>query len=260
MEHQIRITHGLEQFFEETNLFGNKDNLKNPSSTGACRKKEFKERDLMARLQELNANGITIVTRELVYILSDIKRSEKARARQDFLKAASQGRIILHGIKQETVHSVVEWVYTNKLTVKDAEKLYQVLELANDLGIQVLTETCQNMLITAFYSAITHAKAEGTSLHSLLAKDEPSQDCSSSLETLGNVVPIVFRNVLKSEKPPKALKDLVIRTLATDKDIRVFRAVQTFMTLELSLELHEAKLLVEGSTKKELASDEFAFG
>jgi hypothetical protein len=226
-------------------LFEDKKMIKGALSNGSLKKKDFKERDLLDRLQELNPEGVRILLQALVKKLYDIKSKEVLEAQLNIVKAAAQRRILLPGYNRETILSVNDWIYDCPLYYTDAQHLCDIYGLSEELGIQDLAATCIKILTTATKSAIQTATSEGVGLRKLLedgmaAHEEQANGCG---ELLDHVVPIVFKFALFDVNAPIVLRDMVINAVAESNDIEVFELLRSGLTLEMALQLIKALML-----------------
>lgn len=250
-QHQVPLRSNLAKYADE-NLFKNTKMLKGPPSNGSIKKASFRDMDLFARVQYLNVEGVYNLTQELFHYLWIFKGIESNNACQSSLKAAAQRRIILPRTDGETVNSVSNWLYFNKLHFRDAGRLYQIHRLAETLGIRNLAETCLNKLANAAFATVHHASSQGLSLLAILyGNDRPLREKIPTVvpDNLVDIASIVFLNVLKEENTPAILQELVINAIADSKDCRLFTELRHMVSHEMALRIIEAFMIRPTSAK-----------
>ena len=168
--------------------------------------------------------------------IKNINRTEVMVTRQNKLRAAAQHRIMLPDFEHETIVYVSNWLYTHELLSVDAKQLCKVYGLAEELGLQVLADSCMSTLSTAADAAIISAKAEGKSVRDLLC--EPGHDSNTGTnrpqDSLAGVVGIVFRYVLKQNNPPVILRKFVIDAIADSQDRILLHEVKSGLTRDMA--------------------------
>ncbi|KAF2797958.1 hypothetical protein K505DRAFT_333838 [Melanomma pulvis-pyrius CBS 109.77] len=222
-EHQHSIREVLVQ--ATTEVFTNKQMWKAPPSTGDLKKKEKDYHpvdQIRARLQVLKSEAIEHVIRRLNRILWIIKRTETQQmARQDHLKAAAQRRILLPSYDANTVGPFLQWIYQGKLCVDNATQLCELYELAEELGVTNLAQTCLSKLSAGAFHAIEQANSEGITLQTLIENSQQRLVTGSQGEAhdpLVGVVWTVFKFVLQNKEPPTELEHMVVEAIAGSAD------------------------------------------
>jgi hypothetical protein len=95
-----------------------------PQSKSVMTKKDLKGMGIRPRLQNLQSKGVLAVAQLLSEQLRHIKRIEKDAARTNKTKAAAQKKIVLQGVEERTVTSLVHWTYCHgSLAYDDPEHL-----------------------------------------------------------------------------------------------------------------------------------------
>lgn len=219
-----------------------KKNTKGAQLSGAVKKREFKESEILSRLQILNPKGVWEVTQNLVVKLRSIKFTETKSARKNVLKAAAQQRIILPGVDDEAIKSLTQWMYQGTLVYYDAENLYSILLLATKLGIDELTQTCLSKLATDAQDLIHQASSHGSNILILLGYGSSTKD--QNLPPRNNIVEVIFKHVLKDSKPPKRLVEFVVEILARNMDVNLWTNLKDVIGHSLALQLVEAMVLL----------------
>ncbi|KAF2133675.1 hypothetical protein P153DRAFT_96707 [Dothidotthia symphoricarpi CBS 119687] len=229
----------VDNFAEEQHT---KTNIKGNQATIAARKKEFKDSDILARLNSLDPKAIYQLTQSLFAMLRRIKLAEFENAKQAPVKAAAQHRIIVPDTDGKAVRSLMHWMYQGSLYYEDAENLYGTLLLAIRLGVEQLTQTCLSKLANDTQDAIAQAYSCGSSLQILLGYDlvDDEQDAASA----NNVVQVVFGHVLKDPEPPARLFKLVVGALAINMDSELWAQLKDVVGHGLALRLVEAMLVL----------------
>jgi hypothetical protein len=213
--------------------------LKEPPSNGGFKRKDYPRSLVVQRLQLMKPEAVLNVTNRLYKALWRLKGQEESKAFKDEIKAAAQHRIILLNVDEDTVGSLLHWVYNSELQFLDAEHLCKIYSLAERLGLHELAENCLAKLFTAASTAIDDANIEGVSLQDLLdgipaaANDSAHGNC----DPLTGIVRTVFTFVLQQERPPAVLKQLVIEAIANSADSGVIETALQMMASEMKDEL-----------------------
>jgi hypothetical protein len=109
--------------------------------------------------------------------------------------------------------------------------------------MKALAEQCLSTLATDTENMLDTAFSQGVTLQQVLGLDADAENKGTLPATSnGNVVRIVFENVLHDEKSPKRLTDLVIRTLAECLEPNMWGKLAPKINLHTSLLLIEAML------------------
>ncbi|KAF1936859.1 hypothetical protein EJ02DRAFT_427109 [Clathrospora elynae] len=104
--------------------------------------KEFEDSSL-----EEKSLGVHAVAREMFGKLHQINKKEIIRAKKEPVRA--QRPLLLPSAEETTVHFFAQWIYRGPLYCQDAEQLYALLKLGDQLGADTLTETCTSNLFNA---------------------------------------------------------------------------------------------------------------
>ncbi|KAF2846549.1 hypothetical protein T440DRAFT_227918 [Plenodomus tracheiphilus IPT5] len=193
------------------------------------------------RLGFLNSHGVRIVAERLYSKLHRIDKQEKSKAKTDALVAVAQNRILLPDTDEATVQLLVQWIYHNTLDVRDARQIYELMSLANKLGVDVLRESCLSTLASSLTDTLQAARVASLPLMHLLGYG--SQPANQLLET-------VFNKVFLEADSPTRLKGLVIDAIADDLDKELWTYLKTALNPELALSLIEA-IVRRGLVKNE---------
>jgi hypothetical protein len=220
--YQPAIEKWLTEFAEE-NLFNEGKKIQGGLANPSLKKVEFRKLDLTKRIQLLNQVGIRILSLELRTDLAEIKASERAKAPDSRVHAAAQGRIILHNEDRKAVRSIVDWVYGKQLNYDDAEHLCKLYSLAVHLDILDLAQSCLSILSSSATSCLQRASANDVSLLELLRSSNGNTAAQDAGDRLRDIVPVIFRYVFSSARPPKALEDIVIGSMSERSDPLVFK-------------------------------------
>lgn len=180
-----------------------------------------------ARLPLLNSQGVQHVAEKLFTKLVRIGRVDRLKAKTDVVKAAAQHRILLPNIDGTTIQSFVDWIYRGAIQCSDAEQLYSLLDLSIQMGTKALTELCVSKLHVTASDCIRQTLANGLDVEALV----------SPTSSPPNVVAVVFGHVIKSERPPKRLLQLVLDTIACNLSEGLWAQLKESMTHQMTLQL-----------------------
>ncbi|KAF2030184.1 hypothetical protein EK21DRAFT_66106, partial [Setomelanomma holmii] len=178
------------------------------SNAHSIHKKDLNATGLQERLNGLTSRSVFSLARRLFNKLRDIKDKETKAAETNAVKAAAQGRIILATYEDRVIRS------------------FQCLS-------RIAGDTDHTMQV---------ALAQGLSLQHLLglAAHESAQGEEEPLAVINNVVQVVFQHVLKDEKSPPRLLDLVVDTLAEHLDLELWTQLEHVISHNMSLRLNRA--------------------
>jgi hypothetical protein len=120
---------------------------------------------------------------------------------------------------------------------------YALHTLAVTLGMKILAQQCLSRLSTDTESMIEAAFSQGFTLQQILgfSSDAEAQDEVQGI-SVDNVVQVVFMHVLKDEKPPKRLVDLVTYALAEYLDPSLWERLTHTINHRVSLLLIKAMI------------------
>jgi hypothetical protein len=235
LEYQNQIRHAIEvttdEHFQETKWW------KAPPSTGGVKKKDYPISSALQRLQLMKAEVVLAVIERLHLALWKTKTLEDSKASTDVIKAAAQHRIILPNADQDTVASLVHWVYNSELQFLNAAHLYRIYGMAECLGMQELAEDCLSKLSIAASTAIDDAQIAGVPLQDLLDGITTDGDAHEANNLLSDVVRTVFTSVVQQKQPPAVLKHLVIEAVANSSDPSLVETLLLTMASRLKDEL-----------------------
>ncbi|RMZ67673.1 hypothetical protein GMOD_00001633 [Pyrenophora seminiperda CCB06] len=203
--------------------------------------------DLPTRLSYLKSRSIQIIAERLFVMIHQINKKEEKIALNDEVRAAAQHRIFLPGVDEETVLSLMRWIYQGTLHYQDTERLYNILQLAIMLGVEALAETCLTKLYNAASDSIRDALDSGVALRSMLGFGPDPVD---------NVLGVIFKHVTQDKCTPKRLQDLITDTLAVSLDKELFEEVKGVLSLEMALQIIEAMLCYGQHAKSELCLED----
>jgi hypothetical protein len=224
-------------------------NTKSPLATTAGKKKP-KEMTLnitlRGRLDLLKARGVQNVASELFSLLFRIQKSETAKAKDDPLKAAARGRLLLPNFEESTVRSFMQWIYGGILEDHGAEELYSLMMLATELQVVALTEACLSKLCNAISDSMQQAQTRGMALRTLLGFGSESATAADSF------VSTVFGHAFKDKNMPRRLFKLVINILAEGMDTELFAVIKELVSHEMAMQLLEAMIARPKIIKAEL--------
>lgn len=248
-EYQIPVKKALETVTDEQ--FQNSKLWKEPS----IKRKDYPSTQVLERLQVMKPEAVLAVLRRLYQSLWRIKATEEQKAANNELKAAAQQRILLPNVDENAVGAIVQWIYKGTLRFTDANNLCEIYGLAGRLGIQQLADTCMSKLSGGTLAALQHANIEGIHLQELLDRPQPPITQGS----LPDLVRTVFFFVLKHEKPPAALKQLVIEAIADSADAGLLAVLLQIMNCDvrgqLCIALTDRLAKVKMETKEHGAMD-----
>lgn len=180
----------------------------------------------------LNAEGLVEVAEEVCTRLQKFKAAEKQLAKTSALNAWAQGRLLLRGASEQSVVSLVEWAYHGTLNCDNAENLYDFWALATRLRFDVLAEECINRLYNSASASLSNACSNGVSLRSLLGLSN-KQDATEATAQSSDVVVAVFHHVLRDEKTPEKLTELIVDALARGMDMELWIQVQDLINPDI---------------------------
>jgi hypothetical protein len=242
-----------------------KKNVVGPQSKSAVQKKDLKDMGVQLRLKALTSKGVLAVATRVSIKLREIKQDEAKAAETDVMKAAAQRRIILRNYEDRVVRSLIHWTYCGgNLTYDNAEHLYFLLlssllghtltlshryalrGLATHLGMKALSQQCLGKLAEETEATINFALAEGLTLQHLLGWGidvEPAQGEGEKSSPQDNTVQVVFQHVLKDNKPPQRLVNLVVQALAKHLDVELWAHLEHMISHRMSMNLNKAMIM-----------------
>jgi hypothetical protein len=228
-----------------TKQFQDKHMWKSAPSTADLKKKEkdYHPVDhLRHRLQVLNSEAIQHVLSELNRTLWNIKQAEVRLASTNSLKAAAQRKLLLPHANLDTIGPLLQWLYQRKLEFRTSAQLCKVYQLAEDLGITNLAQTCLSKLCTETLSAIERAASDGMTLRALLNSSQglSQEDTQNADGSLAGIVWSVFEFVLQHQEPPMELQRIVIESLADSADNELIDMLAPKMGIRILQQLVKA--------------------
>lgn len=215
-DHHKDLEHAVDETVDK--LFTDKENHLCPPSTGGLKKKLYKEDTVTQRVRRLSNVGVRALSQKMIGFLDDIRLQESALAYKDPVKAAAQGRIILPNADENTLSRITRWVYNKELFCQDARDLCQIRAVAEELGLIDLAETCLSRLSSSASAEIERAHLEGKDLCSMFSSNTDLKP-GAPFSFLWSV----FRHVMESDNPPELLQELVVNSLALERDGRLFK-------------------------------------
>ncbi|UPX20083.1 uncharacterized protein EKO05_0010328 [Ascochyta rabiei] len=206
--------------------------------------KTHNELSFHGRLISLNWQGMLNMFERLCGIMNRIKISEKEKGKKDQIKAMAQKTIFLRGTSNAAVQSLLVWIYQGNLHYESSEHLYEVYELAIKLGVNALAEVCLCQLFNTASDIIHKTQRLGIALDTLLGftSAEESEKLQDQHVVSDNTVEIIFQRVLKDEKPPARLLDLVVDVMAKRMHSRLWAHMQETISRPVALRLVETML------------------
>lgn len=217
-----------------------KKNFKPKPTTENPRSKDTRDMSrsvgLSARLTLLKSGAVMEVAAQLYARLHQISKDELKKAESDINRAAAQQRILLPTADEGAVHSLVNWVYQGALYTGDEAELYTLMNLASELGVNVLNELCLSKLANGVFDSIQQANAWGVPFRNLLGHGPDLAD--PFLDT-------VFIKVFNDSSPPGRLLKLVIDALAENMDTELWPHVRQAVSHEMALQLIDAMVLLQ---------------
>ncbi|KAH6621953.1 hypothetical protein C7974DRAFT_414632 [Boeremia exigua] len=234
-EYQKRLDKVIGEALDQQ--FTNKNTLQSEDRPKTL--KNFQALCLKNRLSFLDAEGALDVAHAICAQLQKIKGTEGQKARNNVHKAWAQGRLLLREATENSVLLLVEWAYLPNLPDVDAEQLYDLWRLARRLKIVALAEECVDQLFKITFNSIQDALLDGVPLRRLLGltSDPHTPDQPGSTD---ETVTFVFHHVLKDDKPPAKLSDLVIETMAKSMDLELWSQIQPEVNHNTARKLIEA--------------------
>jgi hypothetical protein len=215
------------------------------------KKKDFRETPWQARLAALDSEGLLAVLDGLSAKLRKLKVREKEIAKKDSLKAAAQRRLILHNEKDETVQALLAWIYQEKLEYRNADQLYAIFRLADELGVEMLADSCLTKLCNDTSSSLQHARIHKLPLQYLLGYGlSASSEVNHPNVPIDNVVAIVFKHMIKDESTPKQLLRIFVDALAESLDAELWESLRDVLSREKMAALIEALLARQVKTEQ----------
>ena len=213
-----------------TTQFSNK-NLR-PSAEKPKNTKAFHDLSLNQRLHFLNSEGLLEVVQEVGAQLSRLKAAERQKAKNNVNKAWAQSRLILRNASRTSVLSLANWAYNGILRYEDAEQLYDLWALAERLKFDVLAEECMTRIYDIASASLSKAFSNGVPLGVLLGLTH-EQDTTDATAQSNDVVAAVFHHVLKDDKTPEKLTELIIDALARGMDTELWLQVQDMINPDI---------------------------
>ena len=200
---------------------------------------------LVSRLALLNHQGMVNLIERLCNKLNKIKAAERSRALKSDLRAIAQRRILLPGANDQSVQSLVAWIYHTPLPQDTPANLYNLYELATKLRIDALAEKCMSQLANTASDVMQQAHAQGTTLGSLLGYSSSGNNDTVSAQYVPpeNTVKIVFDHVLNDDNPPARLSQLVIDALARHMDLELWLKLRGSISDKVTHQLIEAMVM-----------------
>ena len=202
--------------------------------------------NLPTQLSHVKSRGVQTVAEKLFVTIRQITKKEEKRALNEALRAAAQHRLLLPGVVDETIGSLMQWIYRGTLHYQDTEHLYAILQLATTLGVEALTEVCLTKLYDVASENIQDISNSGLPLRNLLVSGPDSVDSA-----LG----VIFKHVIQDKCTPKRLQELIIDTLAASLDKELWKEVKILISHEMALEIIEAMLDIGQQIKSEVYKD-----
>jgi hypothetical protein len=215
------------------------------------KRKETRGTTLQARLASLDPEGLLAILDSLSAKLHKFKAKEKESAKKDPIKAAAQRRLILHKEEEGTVQALMVWIYQGRLEYKNADQLYAIFRLADDLGIETLAETCLTRLCDDTSRSLQQARSQNLPLQYLLGYGI-SAECNETLPSVAidNVVAIVFKHITKEENTPKRLLQIFVEALAGSLDMELWTLLKEVLSRDKMAALIEALLVRQVKTEQ----------
>lgn len=216
--------------------------------------------DVRGRLAMLRDEAVYTVLERLKCSLRLMKSKEKREAYGSVIKAAAQGRILLPKDDPATVLALVQWLYKDGLLFSGANHLCDIQALADRLGITQLSAECMDLLSSATSSILRQAKCQGLTLKSLLSETFQAQDRGHEPDSDGDpltsfsLIGDVFKIVLKKEKPPTVLQDLVVEAIADSGDLELFNELLPVISYDMRGEIGVAMMRL-AKVKADAAAD-----
>lgn len=210
-------------------LFMDKDNHVIPIANARSKKELYKDESLPHRVKHLSAIGVRTLSHEFVVILKDIVRKERKAARTDSTKAAAQRRIVLQTGDGYTLSRVMHWLYYQKLVCEDADDLCRIRDVAEELRLTNLAQTCLFKLSASASAEITRIRHEGIDLCTVFAPNPEHQKPGAPFTFLRSV----FSHVLNSTNSPEVLQDLLIDAITRERNSKLFKAVSKKLSSEM---------------------------
>ncbi|KAF2643677.1 hypothetical protein P280DRAFT_444719 [Massarina eburnea CBS 473.64] len=201
------------------------------------KRKDYPSTQIAKRLNVMKASVVHTVLNQLLHSVMSIKRSEETAALKDSMKAAAQRRIVLYDCDQETVGSVMQWIYKGTLEFADADHLCKIQTLAVRLGMVELDTICVDKLVDATRKDLENAEATRSSVSDLLEAKRSCMDIGVQADPLAEVVRVVFLWVLQHKTPPVKLKEIVVEAIADSADSSLVDSALSFMDSNLTGEL-----------------------
>jgi hypothetical protein len=215
------------------------------------KKKDFRETPWQARLAALDSEGLLAVLDCLSAKLRKLKVREKEIAKKDSLKAAAQRRLILHNENDETVQALLAWIYQERLECRNADHLYAIFRLADELGIEMLADTCLTKLCNDTSSSLQQARLHKLPLQYLLGYGiSATSEVDYPDVPIDNVVAIVFRHMTKDEDTPKQLLRIFVDALAESLDAELWELLRDVLSRDKMAALIEALLARQVKTEQ----------
>jgi hypothetical protein len=215
------------------------------------KKKDFRETPWQSRLAALDSEGLLAVLDCLSAKLRKLKVREKEIAKKDSLKAAAQRRLILHNEKDETVQALLAWIYQDKLEYRNADQLYAIFRLADELGVETLADACLTKLCNDTSSSLQHARVHKLPLQYLLGYGlSATSEANHPDVPIDNVVAIVFRHMTKDENTPKQLLRIFVDALAESLDAELWESLKDVLSRDKMAALIEALLALQVKTEQ----------
>lgn len=215
--------------------------MKNGSNVPKTNTKAYHDLSLRGRLDLLDCEGMVNMIERVSSMLDRIKAQEKQKARHESTKAMAQRRIILPGVTESSVASLLAWVYQGEINYETSEQLYELYDLAAMLRVDALAEKCLAQLSNTASDIVHQARQQGVSLSALLGLSAANPLDDDRLPQ-DNTVEVIFHRVLKDAKSPVRLVDLVTEILAAGLDLDLWAQIGDAMSHPMTLRLVEAML------------------
>ncbi|KAJ4361711.1 hypothetical protein N0V95_001604 [Ascochyta clinopodiicola] len=204
----------------------------------------YSELSFNGRLISLNRQGMLNMFERLCGIINRIRFVEKDKGKNDPVKAMAQKKIFLRGTSNAAVQSLLVWIYQGNVHYETPEHLYEVYELAIKLRVDALSEICLCRLLNTASDIVQDTQRQGITLDTLLGfpSVEEGEELQGQQAVLDNTVEVVFQRVLKAEKPPARLLDLVVDVMAKRMHSKLWAHIQETISRPIALRLVETML------------------
>ncbi|KAH9878279.1 hypothetical protein J1614_003496 [Plenodomus biglobosus] len=213
---------------------------------GGVKKKDTRDTtraaSLDTRLGFLKSRGVQNVAEQLYAKIHQLEKQERSEARTSALVAVAQNRILLPDTDDTTVQLLVQWIYHGTLDRHDASQTYDLMSLANRLGVDVLRELCLGALVVGLKDTLQAARVTGLPLAHLLGYGTDS--ANELLDT-------IFKKVFLENDSPERLKELVINAIADDLNMELWTYLKNILSHDLALRA----MVLRGNIKNEQSGE-----